>query len=159
MWQCRQFNQVPAQCLIQTVTLPECVALGHQRRADDKGCNKFPPVVCSNQADSDFLTLQIRFWWCNRVFNSIFGQQLGTGMWKVIPWAGEGEPYLWLFLNRNGVAPGGASDLWSSDGQLVLPGWYFRGVWIDLLWSCGPKAAVFAGLKPIFLLDFSLKEI
>lgn len=37
VWQCQEFNQIPAQCLNQTETLPECVALGSQRKADVKG--------------------------------------------------------------------------------------------------------------------------
>lgn len=36
----------------------------------------------------------------------------------------------------------------------VSGGFCFRPVW-----PCGPNTGVFAGLKPIFQLDFSLKEI
>jgi len=60
----------------------------------------------------------------------------------------------------NGVAPGG-DNLWSSDGQLVLISWHFRGVlvWTGLVWPREQNTGVFAGLKPIFQSDFSVKEI
>lgn len=161
MWQYQEFNwicRIPAQCLNQRVTLLEHVAFGPQRRADLEGHYKFPPVVCSNQPNWYFEHWKSGSSGVTGFLISFLDSNLVMVCGRLSLGLGKGS--LICVCIRKWGGPRG-SHLWRSDGQLVLIWRCFRrtSFWTDSVWPCGPNAGVFTGLKPIFQLNFSPKEI